>query len=293
MSKQALDAPRGTFFQLDPAEIIIIVDPKHPLYDVRVEKPLTEEFIKNLYAWGVKKPIDVRKNGKLDNGHDRVEVVDGRRRVRGAREANRRRVADGLEPFLVPVIIQKGTDSDMDALMVLGNSNREDDDFVTCAEKANRLIGLHGIEKTALLFGKSVQTVEGWLKLLDLDESVKAKVRSGEIAATAVYALADIPREEQKAVLVKLAEDGKTNGSGVKGAVEQRTKPARYAVKERLKASKLKLFDIAWSWAAGVGGDKAKLDDLKEAATEFAAAKEAAKKKVKKKAAAKAEPAKV
>lgn len=275
MGKSALEAPRGTYFMLDPDELVIIEDPNHHLYDKRVEKPLTEAFIKNIMEYGVKKMIDGRKNGKLDNGRDRVEVVDGRRRVRGIREANKRRVAEGLDPYLIPVVLQKGSDADMDALMVLGNSNREDDDLITCAEKANRLIGLHGIDKTAVLFGKEVSTIEHWLKLLDLDDTVKEKVRSGEIAASAVYSLADIPREEQKVVLATLVADGgKTSTSVVGGAIERHNNPKLSANREKFKEARKKLLDVAWDW---VEGSDTNLEDLKEAVEQFAAAKKALK----------------
>jgi ParB family chromosome partitioning protein len=263
---------------MDPDEVQLIEDPKHPLYDERVEKPLTEKFIVGIMKFGVKKPVEVRKNGKTPEGRDIVEVVDGRRRLRGAREANKRLVAQGSEPITIQVIIVKGDDADMDARMVLGNENRENDDLIIKARKAKRLIDLHGIEYTSLLFGKEEKEIEGWLDLLNLAPDIQKKIQNGDINENAAYELISLPRAEQLQVVAKMTEDGKVTASGVKGAVEKRQNPKRFAARERLKASRNGLLSVAWNWVSGT----AKLDDLKEAASEFAAAKEAAKIRTKK-----------
>lgn len=256
MGRQALDAPRGQYFMLDPDKLVLIVDKAHPLYDRRVEKPLTEQFIRNIDAFGVKKPIDGRKNGAD------VEVAEGRRRTRGAREVNRRRRAEGREPLLVPVILHRCSDADMDVLMVIGNECREDDDLVTRAEKASRLIEQIGLEKTALAFGRSPDTVEGWLKLLDLSEEVRERVRSGDLSAAAALPLAELSREEQAATLAPLA---RTGSADVKAAVLSKTDPERQKKKERFFAARKSLLEVAGTYAEG----ESTLEELKEAAKAY------------------------
>lgn len=272
--KQALNAPRREFYLLDPDEVVLVIDKKHPLYDSRVEKPLTEAFISSIRRFGVRKTIEGRKNGLLNNGQPRVEITEGRRRIIGAREVNKRLRAEGLEPIRVPVQLIKGSDADMDIAMVIGNEGRVDDDLVTKARKANRLIELHGLEKTADAFSVSSATVTAWLKILDLGDDVQAKIQAGEITTAAAGQLVDLSREEQTAVVGALEAGGKKlTHAKVKKAVADCRTPRKQKAIETYKAAKVSILRVALSYALG----KAKLDDLKEAASDFGRATEAKK----------------
>jgi len=86
-SKTAFDASRISAFGFDPDDLVLIEDPKHPLYDARIKLPLKPEFVANIKALGVTVPVVVRK---IDG---RPVVIDGRQRVRAAIEANPRALA--------------------------------------------------------------------------------------------------------------------------------------------------------------------------------------------------------
>lgn len=264
-SKKALDAPTVTGFLVDPEKVLIIDDKQHVLYDQRIEKPITEAFVRSIERFGVKQPIKLRKNGNDPTGEPILEVVFGRRRIRAARLANQRRAAKGQEPILVKAFLDRGSDGDMAIEMVIENENRQDDDLVTKAEKAKKLVDLHGSEIAADAFGVEVATMESWLPVLDLADAIKAKIRSGEMAAGAAAELLNLPRNEQEKLVSQLEEAGQkptaTN-------VARTTNPKR----AKLKVARKALLDTCVQWFA----DEAKLEDLKQAASEYAEAKKAA-----------------
>lgn len=265
------DAKRGTFFVVAPEDLVIIDDPTHPLYDKREALPLDDDYVESIVEFGVRKIIDVRKNG------DRLEVVDGRRRTRGAVEANKRRAKRGLPALSVRVVLEKGSDEEMDLLMVLGNRGRVDDDPVTTAEKAARLVSKVGEERTALALCTNVRTLRSMLKLLDLAPEVRTSVQAGEVSYSAATKLADLPREDQVAALAEAqasGDQGATKAS-VAEAVERKRSPQKTAAKKRFEDTRAKLLDVAILWEK----DEAKLEDVKQACLEFAAAARSASKK--------------
>jgi hypothetical protein len=154
--------------------------------------------------------------------------------------------------------------------MVLGNRGRVDDDPVTLAEKAARLVSKVGEDRTALALCTNVRTLRSILKVLDLAPEVRASVQAGEVKYSAAVQLADLPREEQGAVLAEAqasGDHGATKAS-VAEAVEKKRSPQKSAAKKRLLDSRAKLLDVAVLWA----NEEAKLEDVKEACREFAAA---------------------
>lgn len=264
------DAKRGTIFVLPPEDLFVITDPTHPLYDKRESLPLDDDYVESIVEFGVRKIIDARKNG------DRLEVVDGRRRTRGAIEANKRRAKRGLPPLSVRVALEKGTDEEMDLLMVLGNRGRVDDDPVTLAEKASRLVAKVGEERTALALCTNVRTLRSILKVLDLAPEVREKIQAGEVKYSAATQLAELPREEQAAVLEEAQASGDKGATkaSVADAVQRKRAPEKSAAKRRLLDCRAKLLDTAILWDKG----EAKLEDVKDAAREFAAASKSASK---------------
>lgn len=99
----------GEIFGRDPTTCIIIgLDtddgPEHSLFDGPSNKrPLTEAGVAYAYAHGIDDPIFLVRDGQ------RVLVVKGRKRTKELREANKRRIADGLDPWLIKTIIIPGS----------------------------------------------------------------------------------------------------------------------------------------------------------------------------------------
>lgn len=103
MAKQAFEGTRGSFYKMSPEDITVIGldtkdDESHPLYDGRIHMPLEEDTVLNMMEHGVLVPIRVTKDGKS------AIVIDGRRRVLHAREANRRLKKKGQPTIFVPVL---------------------------------------------------------------------------------------------------------------------------------------------------------------------------------------------
>jgi len=207
-------------FKFDPNDVIIVggdgpndVDKKdedgnlHHLYDERVEMPLRDEFIQNIMTLGIKKNVIVEKIGT------QPYVVDGRQRVRAAREANKRLAKLGEPGLLVPCVLQAGEDTLIMTIGVSTNEFNHDDPPLTKARKAQRLRdrGLSD-DEIALAFGVSTKAISNWEKMLSLSAPVKKAVEKGAVSASAAAQLHDLPAPEQKAQLDKLIEEAKATG---------------------------------------------------------------------------------
>ena len=203
MGKSALDAKRGNIFMIEPERLTLVTDKEHPLYDPRVEDAPEERMIANISMHGVLEPILVRKNGTA------IEVIAGRGRTKSAIEANRRMVAEGKPPLLVPVIVRGGADADLFGVMISENEIRRDDTMLVKGSKARKLLNLgYTAQQIAVTFGVSRQAVETWLAAEELPQQIKDAVESGETTATAALQLGKHSREEQ----VKRYEDIKRQG---------------------------------------------------------------------------------
>jgi len=233
VAKTALPgAKRLNAFAMDPNALTIVgLDTQdgaeHPLYDERINMPLDEGLVRNIRKNGVLVTVTVRKNGPL------VEVMAGRQRVRAAREANRRNEEEGLKLILVPVFVKRpASDGDALGVMISENENRQDDNPLTRAKKASRLLDFGETEEDiAIAFGISKQAVKNLLALLELSDKVKAAVEEEQISFSAAIELRDLPRAKQEEQLQAILSSG---GIGVSEARRQRrartngkSKPAR------------------------------------------------------------------
>src|ERR1043165_7254460 len=110
MAKNSIDAYGGkgktNLLFFDPEDLVLVTDVASPLYYHRENLPVSEALVRNIKAKGVLQAIRVCKN--VETG--KVEVVAGRQRVKAAREANRRLVAEGLEPVQVPAMVGRAGD---------------------------------------------------------------------------------------------------------------------------------------------------------------------------------------
>ena len=147
-------ASRLNAFSFDPADLILIEDPDHPRYDPRVTLPLKPEFLASIEAHGIGQAVVVRRDLKTGE----AEVVDGRQRVRAAREINKKH---GECRIMVPCTVRKGDEADAYTLTVALNEHRQDDDKRTRIQKAQRLSQLGRSEADiALAMGVSVATAK-------------------------------------------------------------------------------------------------------------------------------------
>ena len=206
MGKAAFDGKRGDVFYLAPEIIGSVISKEAVLYDPRVELPLDENLVKNIMVHGVITPVIVCKQGGC------AVVIDGRQRVKAAREANKRLTAEGKQPLLVPCILRKDTEEDLFGVSVSANEQRQDDSPLLKAQKAAKLqhMGKTAAE-VAILFGVTPQAVYQWGKLLECAAPVRKAVEQGLLAASAAVQLAGLPSAEQENKLEELlaASNGK------------------------------------------------------------------------------------
>lgn len=235
MGSKAFDTKRGTIYQFDPNDLVVIGHdtedgPEHDLYDDRVKLPLDEAMVKNIMVYGVKQTITVRK---LAN---RAEVVDGRRRVLHAREANKRLVDAGEPPITVSAILEHGDGEYLGGVAVSLNEIRLDDDILVKGEKAARMLGRVGndYERVATMFGVSVTTIKNWTKLGEMSSKVKKAVSSGQLSASAAIQLHGKSNEEQAEKLQELMDGAQKSGkskatlaAAKEATTGKRTKPGK------------------------------------------------------------------
>jgi ParB-like chromosome segregation protein Spo0J len=217
MGKQAVEAPRGTHFNFDPDELTIIGldtddDKSHPLYDPRIGRPLDPSRINNFRMYGVIKPIRVRKNG------DKVEVVDGRGRVRYARAVKALQIAAGEETIRVPALMTKADDAHLYGISRAANIH-DADGPMTMARNAQKMLDMgKSVAEAATTFAVTEQTIRNWTLMLDLDASVIDAMIADEISATAAGALAGLPKAQQREVLAEVKAEAL---EGTKPTVER------------------------------------------------------------------------
>jgi ParB family chromosome partitioning protein len=205
---------RTDTFLFDPETLVLVTDESSAVYDERVHIPTDEALVLNIMVNGVLENILVRTNGQRD-GHSVVEVIDGRQRVKAAREANKRLAEAGKATIRVPANLKKGEPVDMAGIMISANEIRKADDQRIRARKLQRYINMGRTEEEAAVqFGVNVQTVKNLLSYLDLNPEVQRDIeKMGLPASTIGKELSKIPQEEQPAALAALVASGNIRGA--------------------------------------------------------------------------------
>lgn len=190
-----------------PEDLVIIgVDTpdgaEHPLYDVRINAPLKEEFIRNVRHLGVLQPVVVTQMG------EKIVVVAGRQRVRAAREASRRNIEEGLPAIRVPIIFRRGETTALFPMAIAENEHRLGDSPQARAAKIQKLLDYgYSREEAAEAFGIGPVALDALLTLLAAPQEVREAVAAGNLAVSTVPEIAKLPEEAQKE-LVQEASPG-------------------------------------------------------------------------------------
>lgn len=225
-SKRADSAPRQEVKMYDPNEAVIIgLDtddgPSHWGYDEESNKnPVLEADVKFTYENGVIQNVLARRDG------DKIVIVAGRGRTRQLREANKRRIADGLAPWFLPVRIVKGDARKMLVLKYGENSHRREQSPFVRAQQAYELSQQFPEDQAATIMGLGLVQFRSILKLLDLGPAVKKAVMTGELKQTAAIELASLSEADQAEKLTAIlataaASGGKPTTRDVKATVRE------------------------------------------------------------------------
>lgn len=213
LNKRADSAPRQEVKMYDPDEVLIIgIDtddgPSHWGYDEESNKnPLLEADVVFTYENGILQQVLGRRDG------NKVVIVAGRGRTRQLREANKRRKADGLPMWYLPVRIVKGDARKMLVLKHGENSHRREQSPFSRAQQAYELSQQFPEDQAATIMGLGLVQFRSILKLLDLGPAVKKAVMEDKLKPTAAIEFAALSETEQTTKLEEILSTAAVNGS--------------------------------------------------------------------------------
>jgi ParB/RepB/Spo0J family partition protein len=181
---------------IDPNALTIVgldVDEEgSPLNDERATWDADENMVRNIMVFGIQQPVLVRYEAGT------TYVIDGRQRVKCAREAVKRQDSAGEFATKVPCIEVKADDGRVRGIMISTNEIRQDDSVLGKARKAASLLDMVGNkEEVAAAFGRSTKTIDNWLKLLQADPKVHEAIEEGKISAHVGIELSGKSRQDQ------------------------------------------------------------------------------------------------
>lgn len=205
-------------FLMDPDKLVIVGSGMgNVLGDSRADAPLDEALVRSVMALGVREPVIVRKNQA-----GQPEVVDGRQRVRAAREANKRLDAAGVARRFVPVLAARGEEGEMFELMVALNHHVPESPL-SRAQKLRQYVDWgHTKEQAKVAFClPTISAVDQLLALLETPKRVQQAVVGGRMSVTAASKLVGMPGDKVDEVMEALSTEGPAPRSRTKLTVAQ------------------------------------------------------------------------
>ena len=181
-----------------------------------VEESALEELAHSVRTRGIVQPIVVRPAGPGS-----FEIVAGERRWRAAQMA-------GLDE--VPAVVRECSDREAAAVALIENIQREDLNPIEEAEGYRTLADEFGLthQELADAVGRSRSSVSNALRLLDLNDDVRALVERGDLDmghARALLALSGAVQSEAAAEVVKRGLSARETEKLVRSKVAQKSPP--------------------------------------------------------------------
>jgi len=248
MSKTAfVNAKRGSTFRFTPENLFLVTDRTHPLYDKRVEWPLEEWLVKSIMLRGVIEPVLIGKYPDFvdADGVPVPVVIDGRRRVLHAREAETRLLAEGGTGIIVECVLRKVSESAASSMMIVANEHKVADTPINKARKMAHVkaLGLDSDEELCEMFNVSTTALRDWDKLLELAEPVLDKLDAAKLTAHAALELHGLPRQEQIDALdaaLAAANGTAPSANDMRKAVKAKASKPQRATRQRGNKAKLR-----------------------------------------------------
>lgn len=185
-----------------------------------VEESTLEELADSVRARGIVQPVVVRPAGSGS-----FEIVAGERRWRAAQMA-------GLD--VVPAVVRDLSDREAAVVALIENIQREDLNPIEEAQGYRSLAEEFGLthQELADAVGRSRSAVSNALRLLDLNDDVRALVERGELDmghARALLALSGAAQSETAAEVVRRALSARETERLVRSKVKGESPPPRKA----------------------------------------------------------------
>lgn len=230
MERKALGKGLNALFRSNPleaetarAEVMqvpldrIRPNPYQPRGEMNLDQ--LQELADSIRAHGVLQPLVVRRH------EEGFQLVAGERRFRASHVAGLREV---------PVIVRECSNREMLELALIENIQREDINPIDAAIAFRKLIDEFGLtqEEVATRVGKSRPAVANTLRLLNLPQTIRERVSSGDLSeghARALLSLEAQP-ETQSALMEQILADHLTVRDTerlARRALEQQPKPER------------------------------------------------------------------
>ena len=228
MSKTAVEAARaGTVFALRPEDkrFVLVNDKTSPLYDERLELPVSEELAMSIAREGQIQSAKCRKNG------DRLEILDGRQRFRAVLLVNEwvrgkdARVAfrAGVEAPFKFEVVRPEDEKDAVRKMLAANLRIEETPIIRARRIARAMKWGLTEEEIRISYGfKSASTITGILALLDCCPAVQSSVEKGELPETVARRFVGLDHKKQAELLAEMREKGVMRGASASRAVTEK-----------------------------------------------------------------------
>jgi len=161
---------------------LIAPNPEQPR--IHFDQVALEELAASIREHGVLQPVIVTRV-KSDMGPDTYQLIAGERRVQAARLAGLARI---------PVLVKEATGAALLELALIENLQRHDLNPIEEAQAFKRLHGEYGMtqERIAERVGRGRAAVANTMRLLTLEEDIRASLASGQISEGHARALLQI-----------------------------------------------------------------------------------------------------
>jgi len=194
-------------------------------FNVRVDYGDIEALKNSIIAIGMQVPLKAKKV----RGEDKWEVVDGHRRLMALQMA----ISEGHDIDFVDVSIFVGDDNERVISMLSTGVGQKSLNEIEQSDAVGRLLGKIKPEVIAVNMGKSIPHVYYLIKLNELPEKYKAKIREGYISGYLMLDLFENYSEEEldeelEKVINKAQEkskDGEIKKATAKDHAEKPKKP--------------------------------------------------------------------
>jgi len=218
-------ASRTDSYPFDPENLVIVgydTEERDQLVlfdsESRRDVEISPEMVESVMESGVIQPIVVAWRNK------RVEVVDGRRRVRALRLGNKKLVKGGHAAKTVLATVRGGSDVELIEAMMIANEHRLADPPSVRSENIVRYMDVTGKKEkaTAAAFGCTRQSINNYCRISKCCPEVKQALDDKQVRMADVLTLHKLDvegqlRELQKAIRKKKEDCDPPGGEGEGG----------------------------------------------------------------------------